>query len=133
MDPKKLAQFAQLSPFEFKDVLIQMAQRHSEKMMLNAGRGNPNFLSLAPRNGFFQLGLFAMTESERSFGYMTEGFGGHAEREGIEARFEIFVNRHRDVPGVHFLHSAMSYVKGQLGFSAGDHDKPVPAAPKTLQ
>ena len=66
MDPKELAKFAKLSPFEFKDVLIKMATRGSEKMMLNAGRGNPNFLSLVPRHGFFQLGLFAMGESERS-------------------------------------------------------------------
>jgi aspartate 4-decarboxylase len=120
MDTKDLAKFAQLSPFEFKDVLIQMAQSHSEKMMLNAGRGNPNFLALVPRHGFFQLGLFAMTESERSFGYMTEGIGGHAEREGIEARFEIFVNRHRDVAGVQFLNGAVSYVRDQLGLPAGD-------------
>ena len=120
MDTKDLTKFAQLSPFEFKDVLIKMAQSHSEKMMLNAGRGNPNFLALVPRHGFFQLGLFAMTESERSFGYMTEGIGGHAEREGIEARFEIFVNRHRDVEGVQFLNGAVSYVRDQLGLSAGD-------------
>ena len=120
MDPQELSRFANLSPFEFKDILIQMARSHSEKMMLNAGRGNPNFLSLVPRHGFFQLGLFAMTESERSFGYMPEGIGGHCEREGIEARFELFVDRHREVDGVAFLRSAVSYVRDQLGFSAGD-------------
>ncbi len=120
METKDLMKYDQLSPFEFKDVLIKMATRGSEKMMLNAGRGNPNFLSLVPRHGFFQLGLFAMGESERSFGYMPEGIGGHSEREGIEARFEIFVKRHWDVPGVQFLNGAVSYARDQLDFSAGD-------------
>lgn len=120
MDPKELAKFAQLSPFEFKDVLIKMASRDSDKMMLNAGRGNPNFLSLVPRHGFFQLGLFAMGESERSFGYMPEGIGGHSERNGIEARFENFIKHYWDVPGVRFLNGAASYVRDQLGLSFGD-------------
>jgi aspartate 4-decarboxylase len=31
--------------------------------MLNAGRGNPNFVATLPRNAFFQLGLFAVGES----------------------------------------------------------------------
>lgn len=31
-----------LSPFELKNKLIEMAQTHHERTMLNAGRGNPN-------------------------------------------------------------------------------------------
>lgn len=31
-------------------------------MMLNAGRGNPNWVAMPPRGGFFQLGLFAIEE-----------------------------------------------------------------------
>jgi len=120
MDPKNIAQFAHLSPFEFKDVLIQMAQKHSEKMMLNAGRGNPNFLSLVPRYGFSQLGLFALSESERHFGYMPEKIGGHAERGGIEGRFEIFARNNWEGKGTQFLSAAVSYVRDYLGFSAGD-------------
>ncbi|MFU0436829.1 hypothetical protein ACMZ45_19555, partial [Acinetobacter baumannii] len=66
---KELEALGQLSPFELKDVLIQLAQSDSQRIMLNAGRGNPNFLALEPRHGFFQLGLFALEESERSFSY----------------------------------------------------------------
>ncbi len=33
--------------------------------MLNAGRGNPNWIATTPREGFFLLGQFAMTESQR--------------------------------------------------------------------
>ena len=72
---KKHADMAQaglsaLSPFELKDELIKAAggaavERAANVAMLNAGRGNPNFLATIPRHGFWQLGLFAMRVSER--------------------------------------------------------------------
>src|SRR4029077_3995327 len=65
VDSADLDKLSQLSPFELKNRLIELAGSHAERMMLNAGRGNPNFLATAPRHGFFQLGLFAMTEAER--------------------------------------------------------------------
>ena len=77
--------FAKLSPFELKDNLANLASSHAERLMLNAGRGNPNFLATIPRHGFFQLGLFAMQESERSFAYMPEGVGGHPRIEGTRS------------------------------------------------
>ena len=61
------SKYAKLSPFELKDELIALAQSHTDRMMLNAGRGNPNFLATVPRRAFFQLGLFSATESEFSF------------------------------------------------------------------
>jgi aspartate 4-decarboxylase len=120
MDAKDITRFANLSPFELKDVLIKLASRDSEKMMLNAGRGNPNFLALTPRYGFSQLGLFALSESERHFGYMPERIGGHSDRGGIEARFDIFIQNNWEVEGTQFLNAAVSYVKDHLGFPAGD-------------
>ncbi|WP_051249302.1 bifunctional aspartate transaminase/aspartate 4-decarboxylase [Inquilinus limosus] len=120
IDEKTAASLAKLSPFELKDALIQLAKSDADRMMLNAGRGNPNFLATVPRHGFFQLGLFAMTEAERSFAYMPEGVGGFPRRDGIEGRFEIFARAHKDVPGVSFLVGAASYVRDQLGLSAGD-------------
>ncbi|MBC3864008.1 bifunctional aspartate transaminase/aspartate 4-decarboxylase [Undibacterium jejuense] len=114
-NPDKLAL---LSPFELKDALIQTAKQ-SNRMMLNAGRGNPNFLATTPRHGFFQFGLFAMTEAERSYIYMQD-VGGFPQREGIEARFEIFAKNNVGVPGVRFIEAAVSYVRDQLGLSAGD-------------
>ncbi|MFJ2987312.1 bifunctional aspartate transaminase/aspartate 4-decarboxylase [Collimonas sp. NPDC087041] len=114
-NPDKLAL---LSPFELKDALIQVAA-DSDRSMLNAGRGNPNFLATTPRHGFFQFGLFAMTEAERSYIYM-EDVGGFPQRDGIEARFEIFAKSHPGVPGIRFIEAAVSYVRDQLGLSAGD-------------
>jgi aspartate 4-decarboxylase len=111
------AKFAKLSPFELKDQLTSLASSHAERSMLNAGRGNPNFLATIPRHGFFQLGLFAMQEAERSFAYMPEGVGGHPRIEGIEARFDRFIASHPDVAGIAFLNAAVSYVRDQLGLS----------------
>ena len=118
MDFSNPSKLALLSPFELKDALIQTAKQ-SNRLMLNAGRGNPNFLATTPRHGFFQFGQFAMTEAERSYVYMDD-VGGFPTREGIEARFEIFVRKHEGNPGVYFIEAAVSYVRDQMGLSAGD-------------
>lgn len=119
------SKMASLSPFELKDELIKAAgggavDRPANLSMLNAGRGNPNFLATIPRHGFWQLGLFAMRESERSFAHMPEGLGGFPKREGLEERFEIFARDNKGVPGIDFLRGAVSYVRDQIGLSASD-------------
>jgi aspartate 4-decarboxylase len=119
------AKLAALSPFELKDELIKAAgggavDRPANATMLNAGRGNPNFLATIPRHGFWQLGLFAMRESERSFAFMPEGVGGFPRREGLSERFDLFLRENKGVPGIDFLRGAVSYVRDQLGLSAGD-------------
>ncbi|WP_316151290.1 bifunctional aspartate transaminase/aspartate 4-decarboxylase [Cupriavidus sp. BIC8F] len=115
-----ISKLSSLSPFELKDELIKLASSDAERLMLNAGRGNPNFLATVPRHGFWQLGLFAMRESERSFSYMPEGVGGFPRREGIEERFNLFAREFAETPGVKFLAGAVSYVRDQLGLSASD-------------
>ncbi|QGZ60739.1 bifunctional aspartate transaminase/aspartate 4-decarboxylase [Paraburkholderia acidisoli] len=122
---KEAAGLAALSPFELKDELIKAAgggaaARPANLSMLNAGRGNPNFLATIPRHGFWQLGLFAMRESERSFAYMPEGVGGFPQRDGIVERFDLFVRENKGQAGIPFLAGAVSYVRDQLGLSAGD-------------
>lgn len=114
-DLKKLAQ---LSPFELKDELIQHASSDKNHTMLNAGRGNPNFLATLPRRAFFQLGLFATSESELSYSYMKQDIGGIPDGEGMMDRFERFTNENAHLPEVNFLRSTLSYVKDQLGLSA---------------
>lgn len=111
-------QYAKLSPFELKDELIKLAAGKENRTMLNAGRGNPNFMATLPRQAFFQLGLFATSESELSYSYMQQGIGGLPNIEGIEGRFERFTSEHRDIEGVSFLSRSLSYVRDQLGLSA---------------
>ncbi len=45
--------YESLSPFELKNKLIEMAETRHEKMLLNAGRGNPNWLAVEAREAFF--------------------------------------------------------------------------------
>ena len=118
MDFSDVEKLASLSPFELKDALIEVASE-SDRLMLNAGRGNPNFLATTPRHGFFKFGQFAMTEAERSYIYMQD-VGGFPQRDGIEARFELFVKSHAGEPGTHFIAAMVSYVRDQMGLSAGD-------------
>jgi len=120
MDLTDLDRMSELSPFELKDTLIRLASRHSERLMLNAGRASPNFLATVPRHGFFQLGLFAMSEAERSFADMPEGASGLPKPEGIAARFEMFAQARRGLPGVAFLLAAVSYARRQLALSDGE-------------
>ena len=44
METKDLKKYDQLSPFEVKDKLIELAQSHHERMMLDAGRAIPTGL-----------------------------------------------------------------------------------------
>ncbi|MEP6791607.1 MAG: bifunctional aspartate transaminase/aspartate 4-decarboxylase [Ramlibacter sp.] len=115
MSEQDFIKVADLSPFELKDRLMSIASSDAQRLMLNAGRGNPNFLATLPRWAFLMLGEFALLEAQRSYSYLNSGFGGLPEREGIVQRFEAFaaVHRHRD--GIGFLRSAISYVRDQLG------------------
>ncbi|MCY0869132.1 MAG: hypothetical protein OWT27_00880, partial [Firmicutes bacterium] len=60
--------FATLSPFEYKDKLIELARARQDggaRVLLNAGRGNPNWTAATPREAFFRLGDFALGECRR--------------------------------------------------------------------
>ena len=61
---RNLTQYSKLSPFELKDQLIEIASSDAQRLMLNAGRGNPNFLATLPRWAFLSLGDFALRESD---------------------------------------------------------------------
>lgn len=112
------AQYSKLSPFELKNKLIELAQSNTDRTMLNAGRGNPNFLTTLPRSGFFHLGLFALQESEMSFSFIPEGLGGYPLKSNLLDRFEEFIREHHDNEGVKFLGRALSFVRDQLGLDA---------------
>src|SRR5580658_504689 len=112
---KTHADVAKLSPFELKDRLIALASSDAQRLMLNAGRGNPNFLAMLPRLAFLSLGEFAMLEAQRSYSYLDSGFGGLPENQGIVQRFETYASNHRGSDGVRFIQSAISYVEDQLG------------------
>ena len=88
-----LKKFEALSPFEIKNELINLAKKTSkttQSAFLNAGRGNPNWVATTPREGFFLLGQFAITESKRVMD-KAPGIGGMPQASGIAGRLDAWL------------------------------------------
>lgn len=113
-----LKKFEALSPFEIKDELINLAKatsKRTQSAFLNAGRGNPNWVATTPREGFFLLGQFAISESKRVMNHPA-GIGGMAQAKGIAGRFEEWLAKHADMPGAGFLSDMLPYAVKKFGF-----------------
>lgn len=113
-------ELSKLSPFELKGRIIAAANEKVKKAaytLLNAGRGNPNWIATESRKAFFALGQFAMQESERDFKY-PEGIAGVPQKEGISVRFETWMRENASMPGVEFLKKAYEYVLTELSADA---------------
>ncbi len=118
MDLVKLRKFETLGPFEIKDELIKLAKKTSrttQSAFLNAGRGNPNWIATTPREGFFLLGQFAVTESKRVMEHPA-GIGGMPQPQGIAGRFEAWLAKHADMPGAAFLSAMVPFAIKRFGF-----------------
>ncbi len=102
-----------LSPCELKDKLIAKAQSNQEVMMLNAGRGNPNWVATKPREAFFLFGSFALEEGHRVLS--RTGMAGAPNSKGMGARFQEFCRIHAEQRGAQFLADAYTYATGKLG------------------
>ncbi len=107
--------YEDLSPFELKDKLISMAQNPQIKMMLNAGRGNPNWVAVYPREAFFLLGFFALEESHLVMS--RPGLAGAPDSKGMGERFMEFCRIHTEHKGADFLSNAYELVTGKLGLN----------------
>lgn len=112
-------QLETLSPFEVKDTLMHLAEQNKDHAMINAGRGNPNWIATEPRDAFFQLGLFALQESKATYAQYP-GFGGMSEKECISTRFLSFCEQNEHVAGVRFLLNAFSYLTTEHKLNADE-------------
>jgi aspartate 4-decarboxylase len=118
MDLMDLGKFETLGPFEIKDELIKLAKKTSrttQLAFLNAGRGNPNWIATTPREGYFLLGQFAITESKRVMDHPA-GIGGMPQAQGIAHRLETWLNKHSDMPGASFLSELVPFTIKTFGF-----------------
>lgn len=115
-----------LSPFELKDELITFAKDYTQSKsatnkFLNAGRGNPNWVSTTPREAFFLLGRFAIQECKRTWN--EPDLGGMPHAQGIAQRFEDYLGglsttSADDAKAVALLRNAVSYGVTELDFDA---------------
>ena len=109
-------QLSQMSPFEIKNELINLAQadaRTSNSTYLNAGRGNPNWICADAREAFLTLGQFALGECRRVCDY-APGIAGCACKDGIAGRFESFLAKNDEEEGGILLAKAYRYMTGEL-------------------
>lgn len=105
-------QMESISPFELKNRLIDMADESLKKTahtMLNAGRGNPNWIATTPREAFFLLGQFGLQECRRVMN-LPEGIAGIPEQDGIASRFEAFLKKNEKVAGAELLEQTYNYL-----------------------
>ena len=102
--------YGKISPFEFKNKLINLAEGQREKSahaLLDAGRGNPNWTAATPREAFFTFGIFAVEETRRVW---NDGdLAGMPRKEGIAERLYAYLKKHKDMPGIALLTNIIDY------------------------
>jgi aspartate 4-decarboxylase len=113
------AGMAQLSPFEIKDELIKIAKdgtqtKAAARQFLNAGRGNPNWIATTPREAFFLLGEFALSECKREWD--EPDLGGMPNGRQIAERMKSFLARSDKTAGASLLLRSLDYCVQTLGF-----------------
>lgn len=114
----EIRELQQLSPFELKDKLGALADEHERRTalpMLNAGRGNPNFIAPTPREAFFELGAFGLAESRADAEWDPE-LVGVPRKAGIADRFRTWLDARESGPGVDLLRRTLEYGVGVCGF-----------------
>ncbi|MEU3459245.1 bifunctional aspartate transaminase/aspartate 4-decarboxylase [Streptomyces sp. NPDC006733] len=114
---EQMRELGRLSPFELKDELIKLADKSREKnarAMLNAGRGNPNWVATGPREAFAALLNFGISESRRV--WTMDNLGGMPASEGSHERFTRFVHANPGMPGIPLLARCVAYGIDRLGF-----------------
>ncbi|MHA6760089.1 bifunctional aspartate transaminase/aspartate 4-decarboxylase [Streptacidiphilus sp. PAMC 29251] len=120
----EMQRLSQLSPFELKGEFIALAEKYQAgqpvqkgrgtKAMLNAGRGNPNWIATGPREAYFALGAFALTESRRV--WTADNLGGMPELHGTAARFDAYAAAHPELPGITLLKDCLELATTRFGF-----------------
>ena len=120
MDRSTLQKYEKLGPFEIKDFLAKVATKSAEDSStsyLNAGRGNPNWVATEPREAFFLLGQFALTECKRVLD-LPPGVAGMPKAAGVAGRLAAWVKAHADMPGASFLERMVPWTVAKFRFDA---------------
>jgi len=107
-----------LSPFELKDKLMELAaesEKETQFPMLNAGRGNPNWVCTTPREAFGTLLRFGIEDTRRGVGLVPD-VGRMPEKAGSATRFTAFLDANHTAPGAKLLRESFEYGVNTLKF-----------------
>lgn len=113
--------YGKISPFELKDKLINLADESKKSgthSLLDAGRGNPNWIAASPREAFFTFGQFAVEESRRV--WSDYDLAGMPKKEGIAEHFIEFTKKHGDASGIELLSKMINYGIEVKGFNSDE-------------
>ncbi|MGL5346653.1 MAG: aspartate 4-decarboxylase [Peptostreptococcaceae bacterium] len=113
--------YGKISPFEFKNALIELATAPSKKStrtLLDAGRGNPNWLATKPREAFFTFGHFAIEESR--FSWDNGPLTGIPRKSNIYNRLNEYLVKNSNMPGTDLVKSIIDYGIDKLNFNPDD-------------
>ena len=111
----KMTDLEKLSPFELRVRLIALAGKEQQRTgapLLNAGRGNPNFVTATPRDAFFQFGLFAV-EAARDAGQWSPDLLAQPNQSGIAASLRTWLGAREGQKGIAFLGSVLDWAQQQ--------------------
>ncbi len=109
-----------LSPFEVKNKLIELAREEARKttaIFLNAGRGNPNWVTAEPRHAFFLMGKWAMAESARVWDVPDTGITGMPATAGAGERLKAFLKENASEPGAKLIYDTFDYLVDKKGMA----------------
>lgn len=112
-----IEEYGHLSPFELKNKLISLAKSTEKKgvaTFLNAGRGNPNWTASEPREAFFLLGMFAVSETKREV--CKGSLAGMPYVKDIDKHFDAFISKYKTLPGSELLVKMIDYGVEKHGF-----------------
>lgn len=113
--------YGNISPFELKNKLISLANGQIEggaRILLDAGRGNPNWTAASPREAFFTLGQFAVEETRRVWN--EPNLAGMPKKNGLAERLVTYLDNHTGDPGIELLRNIIDYGIKNQEFDADD-------------
>lgn len=118
LSDKERREYALLSPFEFKNELLDAAAVPG-KPMYNAGRGNPNFINTRVRLAFSMLHRFAVDQAWPAEVGVDLAYPLR-QAQGMAAAFRTFLAGQDDQDSAVFLIRCMDYAHTQLGIAPDD-------------
>ena len=101
-----------LGAFEISSDMLKIAKNNDKNnTILNAGRGNPNWINTQSRLAFARLLQWGVEESKRTMDF--ENMAGDTELDGIYDRFCKYLNKDDEIDI--FLRKAIEYCIDELG------------------
>ena len=117
MNKQEEDSLAQISAFEISKKIIEIARKNKDEFpILDAGRGDPNWINVKGRLALNRLVDFGIEESKLTF--YENDLAGYIAKEGIGTRFKDFLDSSNYID--RFLLDVLNYVNVYMHFDIDD-------------